>query len=274
LGVFALFLRLYPRILMWCLNNKGLFLIAPVVILLIGASTWMGFDRVFAIIPNTTEKFGWNLRESSGWSAMSETFPGLGEEFMPSLNEGSFLLMPTSMPHSGVEANLEILQKLDMLVAAIPEVEMVVGKAGRAETAIDPAPISMFENTINYKSEYATDINGNRMRFKINDDGHFVLENGEVFDPETMSPEQVDTKQLVRDNRGEYFRQWREHMKTPDDIWDEIVGVINIPGVTSSPKLQPIETRMVMLQTGMRAPMGIKVYGPDLQSIEEFGLQL
>jgi len=274
LGVFALFLRLYPRILMWCLNNKGLFLIAPVVILLIGASTWMGFDRVFAIIPNTTEKFGWNLRESSGWSAMSETFPGLGEEFMPSLNEGSFLLMPTSMPHSGVEANLEILQKLDMLVAAIPEVEMVVGKAGRAETAIDPAPISMFENTINYKSEYATDINGNRMRFKINDDGHFVLENGEVFDPETMSPEQVDTKQLVRDNRGEYFRQWREHIKTPDDIWDEIVGVINIPGVTSSPKLQPIETRMVMLQTGMRAPMGIKVYGPDLQSIEEFGLQL
>ncbi|HCD89179.1 MAG TPA: hypothetical protein DEQ87_16300, partial [Algoriphagus sp.] len=59
-----------------------------------------------------------------------------------------------------------------------------------------------------------------------------------------------------------------------DDIWDEIVSVVNIPGVTSSPKLQPIETRLVMLQTGMRAPMGIKVYGPDLKTIEEFGLQL
>src|SRR5690606_717573 len=159
------FLRYYPRILMWCLNNKGLFLIAPAVILLIGVNTWMGFGRVFGFIPNTAEKLGWNLRESAGWSAMSESFPGLGEEFMPSLNEGSFLLMPTSMPHSGVEANREILQTLDRLVAAIPEVEMVVGKAGRAETAIDPAPMSMFENTINYKTEYASDINGNKLRF-------------------------------------------------------------------------------------------------------------
>lgn len=274
LGAFALFLRFYPRILMWCLNNKGLFLIAPVVIILLGANIWIGFDKVFGFVPNTAEKLSWNLRESSSWSGISKAFPGLGKEFMPSLNEGSFLLMPTSMPHSGMEANREILQKLDMLVAAIPEVEMVVGKAGRAETAIDPAPMSMFENTINYKSEYASDINGNKLRFKINDDGHFILKNGEFYDPEIMSPEQVDTKQLVEDDDGEYFRQWRKHIKTPDDIWDEIIAVIDIPGVTSSPKLQPIETRLVMLQTGMRAPMGIKVYGPDLQSIEEFGLQL
>src|SRR5690554_4516226 len=205
---------------------------------------------------------------------MTSAFPGLGEEFMPSLNEGSFLLMPTSMPHSGMEANRKILQELDRRVAAIPEVELVVGKAGRAETAIDPAPISMFENTINYKSEYASDINGTKHRFKVNQDGHFELENGELYDPETMSPEHVEVAQLVPDPSGEYFRQWRDHIRSPDDIWDEIIAVVNLPGVTSSPRLQPIETRLVMLQTGMRAPMGIKVYGPDLKTIESFGMQL
>ena len=205
---------------------------------------------------------------------MTSAFPGLGEEFMPSLNEGSFLLMPTSMPHSGMEANREILQELDMRVAAIPEVEMVVGKAGRAETAIDPAPISMFENTINYKTEYISDINGTQLQFKVNENGHFELNNGDFYNPETMSPEQIDVEQLIPDPNGEYFRQWRSHIKSPDDIWEEIIAVVNIPGVTSSPKLQPIETRMVMLQTGMRAPIGIKVYGPDLKTIEEFGMQL
>jgi Cu(I)/Ag(I) efflux system membrane protein CusA/SilA len=128
--------------------------------------------------------------------------------------------------------------------------------------------------TINYKREYVTDINGTKLQFKVNGDGHFELENGEMYDPETMSPEQIDVKQLIPDPDGEYFRQWRKHIKTPDDIWDEIVGVVNIPGVTSSPRLQPIETMLVMLQTGMRAPMGIKVYGPDLKTIEEFGMDL
>ncbi len=77
---------------------------------------------------------------------------------------------------------------------------------------------------------------------------------------------------LIVDNSGEYFRQWRSHIKSPDDIWTEIVKVTEIPGLTSAPKLQPIETRLVMLSTGMRAPMGIKVYGPDLESIEQAGL--
>src|SRR5690606_6505148 len=78
----------------------------------------------------------------------------------------------------------------------------------------------------------------------------------------------------IADENGEYYRNWRNHIKSPDDIWNEIVNVTKLPGVTSAPKLQPIETRLVMLQTGMRAPMGIKVYGPDLKTIENFGLQL
>ncbi|SFN81031.1 Cu(I)/Ag(I) efflux system membrane protein CusA/SilA [Algoriphagus ornithinivorans] len=274
LGGFSLFIKAYPRLLTWCLNNKKTFLIFPALVITTAASIWLGFNTVFGFIPKTFDQIGWNIRTSSVWSGLSHTFPGLGEEFMPSLNEGSFLLMPTTMPHSGVQENKEVLQKLDMLVTAIPEVELVVGKAGRAETAIDPAPISMFENTINYKSEYATDINGNRIRYKVNKDGHYELKNGLFHDPENSEPHLINTSQLIPDDDGKYFRQWRKEIKSPDDIWDEIVGVINIPGVTSSPKLQPIETRLVMLQTGMRAPMGIKVYGPDLQTIEEFGLKL
>lgn len=274
LGGFAGFIRIYPRILNWCLANKMKFMLFPIVVILLGISVWLGFNRVFGIIPKSFDLIGVNIRTTGLWSGMTHTFPGLGKEFMPSLNEGSFLLMPTTMPHSGIQENKEVLQKLDMMVTAIPEVDMVVGKAGRAETAIDPAPISMFENTINYKTEYATDINGSRIRFKVNKDGKYELKDGSLFDPDTMTPNQIRVKDLVEDPDGEYFRQWRSHIKTPDDIWNEIVSVINLPGVTSSPKLQPIETRLVMLQTGMRAPMGIKVYGPDLQTIESFGLQL
>jgi Cu(I)/Ag(I) efflux system membrane protein CusA/SilA len=79
---------------------------------------------------------------------------------------------------------------------------------------------------------------------------------------------------LIPDRDGQFFRNWRPGIKSPDDIWDEIVKVTKIPGVTSAPKLQPIETRLIMLQTGMRAPMGIKVYGPNLKVIESFGLAL
>jgi Cu(I)/Ag(I) efflux system membrane protein CusA/SilA len=117
----------------------------------------------------------------------------------------------------------------------------------------------MYENIINYKSEYKTDPDGHRMRFKLDDDGNYVYDKN---------------NELIPDKNGQYFRQWRDHIKSPDDIWDEIVKVTKIPGLTSAPKLQPIETRLVMLQTGMRAPMGIKVKGPDLKTIEAFGLSL
>ncbi len=185
-------------------------------------------------------------------------FQKTGEEFMPSLDEGSYLLMPTSMPHSGMQENIKNLRLLDMAVTAIPEVETVVGKAGRVQSALDPAPMSMYENVILYKSEYKTDENGHRIRFKY--------ENGDY---------QMDKQgELIPDKKGRYFRQWRDHIKSPDDIWNEIVKSTKIPGVTSAPKLQPIETRLVMLQTGMRAPMGIKVQGTDLDIIEDFGLEL
>jgi Cu(I)/Ag(I) efflux system membrane protein CusA/SilA len=178
---------------------------------------------------------------------------------MPALDEGAFLLMPTTMPHAGVEEAIDVMRKIDMSVASIPEVETVVGKMGRAESALDPAPISMFENVILYKSEYRTDESGRRIRFRVDENGEFVrAENGE----------------LIPDSGGKYYRQWRDHIQSPDDIWNEIVEASRIPGTTSAPKLQPIQTRLVMLQSGMRAPMGIKVKGDNLETIESFGLRL
>jgi len=236
LGVFTLFRKSYVNILNWALRNKILFLSMPVLIVVFGLNVWK----------NT------------------------GKEFMPSLNEGSFLLMPTSMPHSGVAENLRVLKQLDMAVATIPEVRTVVGKAGRIESALDPAPVSMYENIINYKSEYKMDAHRKRLKFKVNEDGLFETKAGKFIPPGTK----VENRQLIEDEDGEYYRNWRKHIKSADDIWKEIVKVTKLPGVTSAPKLQPIETRLVMLQTGMRAPMGIKVKGSSLAQIEAFGLEL
>lgn len=259
LGGFSLFMKAYPTLLKWCLNNKLKFLSIPAFLILMGLNIWLGVEKVWGFIPKGFDKIGVNIRTSSTWSSLAHTLPGLGKEFMPSLDEGSFLLMPTTMPHSGVEANQKIIRQMDMLVNAIPEIEMVVGKAGRAESALDPAPLSMFENIINYKSEYKTDASGRRLRFKVDNEGNF---------------ERNEAGNLIEDNKGKYFRQWRDHIKSPDDIWTEILKATEIPGVTSAPKLQPIETRLVMLQTGMRAPMGLKVYGPDLHTIEDFSIRL
>lgn len=245
LGVFTVFRRYYTRILNWALANKLLFLSIPTAIVICG----------FLIMKNT------------------------GKEFMPSLNEGSFLLMPTSLPHSGVDENKRVLQQLDMAVASIPEIETVVGKAGRVESSLDPAPLSMYENLIQYKSEYMLNDNGERQRYKMNKDGLFELKDGSTitnpnYSNDAVTMPEITSKELIEDDNGEFYRNWRPEINSANDIWQEIVRVTKLPGVTSAPKLQPIETRLVMLQTGMRAPMGIKVKGQDLKQIEAFGVKL
>ncbi|KOH43561.1 cation transporter [Sunxiuqinia dokdonensis] len=274
LGAFTLLEYFYKPILRWCLDHKVSFLLIPAFLILFGATTWMGFNTIFGFAAKGFDAVGWNVRTTKVWSGLAHTFPGMGKEFMPSLNEGSFLLMPTSMPHSGVEYNRKVLGQLDMLISAIPEVELTVGKLGRVESALDPAPISMYENVINYRPEYLLNERGHRVRFKVDRDDRFILSSGDTLSNEEALERGVTSKDLVPDEWGNYFRNWRPHIQSPDDIWNEIVKVAKIPGVTSAPKLQPIETRLVMLQTGMRAPMGIKVYGPDLNTIEEFGMKL
>ena len=264
----------YEVILLWCLNNKGKFLLLPLFTILFGLLIWVGFSSVFGFTAIGFDKVGVNIRTTALYSYLDHKFPGIGKEFMPSLNEGSFLLMPTSMPHAGIEETTKTVQLLDMAVATIPEVEVVVGKLGRAETALDPAPISMYENVINYKSEYILNEKGHKETFKVDENNNFILTTGDTISNENAILKRISAKQLIGDGDGEIFRNWREEIKSPNDIWNEIVKVTNFPGITSAPKLQPIETRLVMLQTGMRAPMGIKVYGPDLNTIQQFGIQL
>ncbi|WP_020529702.1 efflux RND transporter permease subunit [Flexithrix dorotheae] len=274
LGSFTLLEHYYKSILQWCLDHKAKFLLIPSCLILLGANIWLGFNVVFGFMANGFDSIDFNVQTTKFWSGLSHTFPGIGEEFMPSLDEGSFLLMPTAMPHSGIAYNRKVAAQLDMLVASIPEVDLVVGKLGRVESALDPAPISMFENIINYKPEYILDTKGHRVRFKVDRKDRFILRSKDSLSNEEAIQQGITLEQLIPDDNGNYFRNWRAHIQSPDDIWNEVVQVTKIPGVTSAPKLQPIETRLVMLQTGMRAPMGIKVYGPDLQTIEQIGLQL
>ena len=171
LGFFTLFQRyLYEPLLRWCLAHKLLFLSLPVAILLFGGCAWQGFDRVFSFIPKAVSFIGISdstVRESRLWIAASSTLPGLGKEFMPPLDEGSFLYMPTTMPHASIGESLDVLQLQNKMLVSIPEVESVVGKIGRADSPLDPAPISMIETFISYKSEYKTDLNGNRIKISL-----------------------------------------------------------------------------------------------------------
>ena len=198
--------RYYPQMLGWCLEHKALFLMLPLGLVVAGFFAWQS----------------------------------LGREFMPALDEGSFLYMPTTMPHASIGEATDVLSKIDSAIKSIPEVNTVVGKIGRVDSPLDPAPISMVETVIDYKPKYKRDKDG----------------------------------RLMTDDDGKAVRQWRDHIETPRDIWDEIVKVAKLPGTTSAPLLQPIETRLIMLQTGMRAPMGIKIKGPDLRTIEQVGLRL
>lgn len=226
----------YERILHWCLNNRWKFMLLPIATILCGILIWKR----------------------------------IGQEFMPSLNEGSFLLMPTSMPHTGIEQNLNYIEALDKRLAAIPEVETAIGKWGRVNSALDPAPAQMFENTINYRPEYILNEDGKRERFKVKRKGEYLLRNGGTYNP-ADGFRLIPADSLIPDRKGDYFRQWRPKIKNTDDIWQQIVNVTHLPGLTSAPKLQPIEARLVMLSTGMRAPMGLKIYGPDLETIEQSG---
>ena len=263
MGGFGLVLRFYRPMLRWALAHKAAYLAMPLFLLLAGASVWLGFGRVFGFLPAALDAVGLDsriIRQSSPWVWAAHEFPGLGREFMPPLDEGTFLWMPTTMPHASLGEVLDVLQYQDQAIAAVPEVDLVVGKLGRAESALDPAPVSMIETVIHYKPEYQTDEAGRRLRFR--------------YDRRAGEHVRDADGELIPDRRGRPYRQWREHIRTPDDIWSEITKAAAIPGTTSAPKLQPIETRQVMLQTGMRATMGLKLRAPDLATLDRMAVEI
>ena len=144
----------------------------------------------------------------------------LGSEFIPPLDEGDLMYMPTTYPGISIGKARELLQQTNKLIKTIPEVETVWGKIGRAETATDPAPLTMIETVIQFKPK--------------------------------------DT--------------WRDGV-TPESLRDELNNLIQFPGLTNA-WVMPIKTRIDMLATGIKTPIGIKIAGPDLKVIEKIGADI
>ncbi len=148
-------------------------------------------------------------------------FSKLGSEFMPPLYEGTLLFMPSSVPGASITTMSEVLQAEDRIIKEFPEVARVFGKAGRAETPTDPAPLEMIETNI------------------------------------TLKP----------------MSQWRPQYKKWEDLRDDMDNALTMPGVANTWTM-PIIGRIDMLATGIRTPLGIKIFGPHLDGIERIGLDL
>lgn len=172
--------------------------------------------------------------------------PLLGSEFMPALDEGDLLYMPTTLPNVSIEEVRAALERQDAILRSFPEVVTVFGKAGRAETATDPAPLSMIETVV---------------RLRPRDEWRMVKE--ERFWsglPEFLHPA---------------FRWlWPDERRiTTEELFAKMNEALDQPGWTNALTM-PIKTRVDMLSTGIRTPVGIKVYGQDLGSIESVGVHL
>ncbi|MBI1983694.1 MAG: efflux RND transporter permease subunit, partial [Acidobacteria bacterium] len=170
-------------------------------------------------------------------------FNRLGSEFMPPLNEGVILYMPTTLPGISVTESMRLMQIQDRVLMTFPEVERVFGKAGRAETATDPAPFAMMETTVVLKPP-------DQWRKK----------------PQWYSrwaPEWL--QKILR-------RAWPDRI-SQEELIDEMDRALKIPGTTNAWTM-PIRNRVDMLTTGVRTPVGVKIYGSDLKKIEEIGQQI
>jgi copper/silver efflux system protein len=260
-GRVLLVLRFYRRGSWLGVGAQTAYLAMP-LFLLLGRVRLAGLRPRVRPCPASLETIGLDARIRPPLAPVglaAHEFPGLGREFMPPLDEGTFLWMPTTMPHASLGEVLEVMQYQDQAIASVPEVDLVVGKLGRAESALDPAPISMIETVIHYKPEYALDEAG----------GAFASATTGKTASSCATPRRTDP-----DRRGRPFRQWRDsHPHAQRHLGRDRQGGA-IPGTTSAPKLQPIETRLVMLQTGMRAPMGLKLRAPDLDTLDRMAVEL
>lgn len=273
----------YERILRLALSYRLPFAVIALSSLAMGFFAWRGYRSVFPVTGGLTRRLDAN-------------FPGLQSEFMPQLDEGTFLLMPSLMPHASIGEVDLVLRLQGSAISGIPEVKTVAGKAGRADSALDPAPLSMIETIITLKPEYLED-DGEIGRYAVDP------EKTDLFrDPEGNPVPGPDGKpyvvqgkflrtadgKLMADPHGQPFRIWRPPrdpalnpgrpawpgIRRPFDIWDQIMQKAAMPQVTAAPFLQPISARIVMLQTGMRSRLGIKVYGNSPHEVEEGALRL
>lgn len=238
----------YRPMLRWVLDHKALFLTVPALLITLGLMIWFGFARMAYPLERGLALVGLDPTKGAAWTRMSEAFPGIGREFMPPLDEGSFLFMPSLLPSASLTQVQDVLARQDVAIQSVPEVASVVGKLGRAESALDPAPVGMIETIILLKPEAqwrrVREVRWHSEKWWLG----FARPALDYFWPE-------------------------ERPLTKDEILEELREKTAMPGVLPS-WLQPIQTRIVMLQSGFRAMMGVKVFGSDPAEIEKVGLQI
>ncbi|MCA9005514.1 MAG: efflux RND transporter permease subunit [Planctomycetaceae bacterium] len=205
---------LYEPTLRFFMRHKLLFFSFPTLVVLLGMGAWVGMPTVLKPFEGVARFLGVDANEVPGWVEAKHLYPGLESNDWIALDEGSWFYMPTLYPAASFTQAMEVLQTQDALIKEIPEVENVLGKIGRIDSALDPAPAAMIETYVMLKP--------------------------------------VD--------------QWREGI-TSKEIWEQINAVATLPGVTPASPLQPIEGRVIMLQSGIKAPMAIRIYGDSLDGL-------
>ncbi|HMO13686.1 MAG TPA: efflux RND transporter permease subunit [Pirellulaceae bacterium] len=205
---------LYAARLRAAIRRKMLMLSFPLVIVFIGFGAWIGFPRLLEPIERLARVCGAELNDVPGYVSAKHLFVGLVSDDWIALDEGSWFYMPSLYPAASFSQSMEVLQTQGAMLREIPEVADVLGKIGRAESALDPAPVTMIETYVMLKPR----------------------------------------------------AEWRKGI-TPKMIWDEVNAVATLPGVTLASPLQPIEGRVVMLASGIKASMAIRVYGDSLSGL-------
>ncbi len=212
---------IYAARLRHALNHKAIALSFPLMLLFIGVGAYVGLPTVLRPVERFAKLFGAELNDFPGYVDAKHVFTGLQSDDWIALDEGSWFYMPTLYPAASFSQAMQILQTQDVLIGQIPEVKDVLGKIGRVDSALDPAPAAMVETYVMLKPE----------------------------------------------------SQWREGV-TARDVWDEINRVATLPGVTPASALQPIEGRVVMLQSGIKAPMAIRIYGNQLDELASAAMRV
>ncbi|MBM4002383.1 MAG: efflux RND transporter permease subunit [Planctomycetes bacterium] len=214
--VSRMILFVYVPTLRMLLAHKLLFVSIPVLIIGLGVGAWFGLPALLYPVERMARGMGTELNTVPGYVEWKHRLPGLRTDDWIALDEGTWFYMPTLYPAASFSQGLEVLQTQGALIRQIPEVENVLGKLGRVESALDPAPGAMIETYVMLKPE----------------------------------------------------SEWRPGV-TMQSIWEQINAVGTLPGITPASPLQPIEGRVVMLQSGIKAPMAIRIYGDNLDGLAE-----
>jgi len=209
----------YAGRLRLALRCKAFMLSFPAVIFVLGVGAWIGLPKVLRPVETACALLGADLNDVPGYLAVKHMFMGLRSDDWIALDEGSWFYMPSLYPAASFSQSMQVLQTQDTRIATIPEVANVLGKIGRVESALDPAPAAMIETYVMLKP------------------------------------------------RGE----WRPGM-TERKIWDAITTAAALPGITPAAPLQPIEGRVVMLQSGIKAAMAVRIYGDSLEGLGKASL--